>query len=60
MMYRQTTAEELEEFVNKCKVQVKTFTFTEKEQQERIIELIIASPTIVDFQKETHTVTKDY
>ena len=49
MTYKQEAEESLE---NKCSQMTQRCSLTEYKQQQRIIELIIASTSIADFQKE--------
>ena len=50
--YRQTQEETLDDFTNRCKLQALKCDFVDDELNERLIELIISSTPIVDFQKE--------
>ena len=50
--YRQTREESLDDFTNRCKLQALKCDFVDDELNERLIELIISSTPIVDFQKE--------
>ena len=52
MTYKQEAEESLDDFVNRCRRMTQRSSLTEHEQQQRIIELIIASTPIADFQKE--------
>ena len=52
MAYKQEAEESLDDFVNRCRRMTQRCSITEHEQQQRIIELIIASTPIADFQKE--------
>ena len=52
MTYKQEAEESLDDFVHRCKRMSQKCSLTEHEQQQRIIELIIASTPIADFQKE--------
>jgi hypothetical protein len=52
MHYRQKPEETLDDFVNRCKLQALRCQFKDNEIHERIIELIVASTPISDFQKE--------
>ena len=52
MTYKQEAEESLDDFVNRCRRITQRYSLTEHEQQQRIIELIIASTPIADFQKE--------
>ena len=52
MTYKQEAEESFDDLVNKCRRMTQRCLFTEHEQQQRIIELIIASTPIADFQKE--------
>ena len=52
MTYKQEAEKLLDKFVNRCKQMTQRCSLTEHEQQQRIIELIIASTPIADFQKE--------
>ena len=49
--YRQTQEESLDDFTNRCKLQALKCDFVDDELNERLIELIISSTPIVDFQK---------
>ena len=51
MAYRQGPQESLDDFVNRCKLQVLKCSFTAAEMNERILELIIASTRDSDYQK---------
>ena len=48
----QTREESLDDFTNRCKLQALKCDFDDDELNERLIELIISSKPIVDFQKE--------
>ena len=48
----QTREESLDDFTNRCKLQALKCDFDDDELNERLIELIISSTPIVDFQKE--------
>ena len=50
--YRQTREECLDDFINRCKLQALKCDFVDDELNEHLIELIIASTPIADFQKE--------
>ena len=50
--YMQTREESLDDFTNRCKLQALKCDFVDDELNERLIELIISSTPIVDFQKE--------
>ena len=52
MTYKQEAEESLDDLVNRCRRMIQRCSLTEHEQQQRIIELIIASTPIADFQKE--------
>ena len=52
MIYKQEAEESFDAFVNRCGRMTQRCSLTEHEQQQRIIELIIASTPIADFQKE--------
>ena len=52
MTNNQETEESLDDFVNRCRRKTQRCSLTEHEQLRRIIELIIASTPIADFQKE--------
>ena len=52
MTYKQEAEESLDDFVNRCRRMTQRCSLTEYEQQQRIIELIIASTPIADLQKE--------
>ena len=52
MTYKQEAEESLDDFVNRCRRMTQTCSLTEHEQQQYIIELIITSISIADFQKE--------
>ena len=52
MTNKQEAEESLDDFVNRCKRMTQRCSLTEHEQQQRIIELIIASTPVADFQKE--------
>ena len=58
MTNKQEAGESLDDFVNRCRRMTQRCTLTEHEQKQRIIELIIASTPIADFQKEL--LRKDY
>ena len=49
MVYRQEPLESLDDFVNRCKLQVLKCAFTPAETNERLLELIIASVRDSDF-----------
>ena len=50
--YKQEAEESLDDFVNRCRRMTQRCSLIEHEQQQQIIELIIASTPIADFQKE--------
>ena len=50
--YSQKEDETIDEFVNRCKLKAKECDFEANECDERIIELLIASSSIQEFQKE--------
>ena len=52
MTYKQEAEELLDDFINRCRQMTQRCSLTEHEQQQRIIELIIASAPIADFLKE--------
>ena len=52
MTYKQEAEESLDDFVNRCRRMTQRYSLKEHEQQQRIIDLIIASTPIADFQKE--------
>ncbi|KAK6175795.1 hypothetical protein SNE40_014185 [Patella caerulea] len=52
MHYRQKADECLDDFVNRCNLQALKCEFSPAELNERIIEQLIASTPILDFQKE--------
>ena len=52
MHFRLKPNESLDEFVNRCKLLALKCEFSDSELAERLLELIIASTQIVDFQKE--------
>ena len=52
MTYKQESEESFDDFVNRCRRMTQRCSLTEHEQQQWIIELIIASTPIADFQKE--------
>ena len=52
MTYKQEVEESLDDFVNRCRRMALWCSLTEHEQQQRIIELIIASTPNADFQME--------
>ena len=52
MTYKQVAEESSDDFVNRCRRITQRCSLREHEQQQRIIELIIASTSIADFQKE--------
>lgn len=52
MSYRQRQEESLDDFVNRCRQLTQRCLLSDIDQQQRIIELIIASTPIPDFQKE--------
>ena len=49
MTYKKEAEESLDDFVNRCRRTTQRCSLTEHEQQQRIIELIIASIPIADF-----------
>ena len=51
MTYKQEAEESLDDFVNRCRRMTQRFSLTEHEQQQRIIELIIASTPIADSKR---------
>ena len=51
MTYKQEAEESLDDFVNGYRRITQRCLLTEHEQQQRIMELIIASAPIADFQK---------
>ena len=52
MTYKQEPEESLDDFVNRSRRMTKRCSLTEHEQQQRIIELLIAGTPIEYFQKE--------
>ena len=52
MTYKLEAEESLDDFGKRCRRMTQRCSLTEHEQQQRIIELIIASTPIADFQKE--------
>ena len=60
MHFRQKSNESLDEFVNRCKLLALKCEFSDSELTERLLELIIASTPIVDFQKELLRKDKGY
>ena len=60
MMYKQKTNESLDDFVNRCSLLAKKCDFTAGEVNERILEQIIASTPIQDFQRELLSKPKTY
>ena len=52
MTYKLEAEESLDDFVNRCRRMTQRCSLIEHEQQQRIIELIIASTPIAKFQKE--------
>ena len=52
MTYKQEAEESSDDFVNRCWRMTQKCSLTGHEQQQRIIELIIASTPIADFEKE--------
>lgn len=52
MSYKQKQNETIDDFVNRCRQLTLKCSLTDTEQEQRIIELIIASTPIVEFQKE--------
>ena len=52
MTYKQEAEESFHDFVNRCRQMTQRCSLTKHEQQQQIIELIIASTPIADFQKE--------
>ena len=52
MTYKQEAEESFDDFVNRYRRLTQRCSLTEHEQQQRIIELIISSTPIADFQKE--------
>ena len=53
MSYKEEAEELLDDVVNRCRRMTQRCSLTEHEQQQRIIELIIASTSIADFQKKS-------
>ena len=60
MQYRQGHEECLDDFVNRCKLLALKCDFSESELNERLLELIIASTPITDYQKELLLKDKGY
>lgn len=58
--YAQQELESIDEFTNRCKLKAKECDFDTSEHDERIIELIIASTQIPEFQKELLSKPKGY
>ena len=58
--YYQKSNETLDDFITRCRGQVAKCNFTPEETNERILEQIIASTPITDFQKELPEKPKDY
>ena len=58
MTYNQEEDESLDDFVNRCRRMTQICSLTEHDQQQRKIELIIASTPIADFHKELLEKTK--
>ena len=52
MAYKQEAEESLDDFIYRCRRMTQRCLLTEHEQQQCIIELIITSTPIADFQKE--------
>ena len=52
MTYKQEAEESLDDFVSRCRRMTQRCLLIEHEQQQQIIEFIIASTPIADFQKE--------
>ena len=52
MTYKQEAEELSDDFVNRCRQMTQRCSLTEREQQQWIIELIMTSTSIADFQKE--------
>ncbi|KAI0228605.1 hypothetical protein LSAT2_020948, partial [Lamellibrachia satsuma] len=52
MQYRQKGDESLDEFVMRARTQAQLCEFTEKEMQDRIIELVIAGTRMEIFWRE--------
>ena len=51
-MYRQQPTESIDTFVNRCNLLAKKCEFSDGEKKERILELIIASTPIPEYQRE--------
>lgn len=60
MGYRQKVGETIDSFVTRAKQQAKTCDFKKDEQDERIVELIIAGTPDQDFRKELLSKTKTF
>ena len=58
--YVQKPDETLDQFLNRSKLLAQKCEFTQEEQNERLVELIIASTPIPEFQKELLKQPKDY
>ena len=58
--YRQGKNESLDDFVNRCKLLTMKCKFTGKEMEERLIEQIIASTPLADYQKELLSKDEEY
>ena len=52
MTYKQEAEESFDNFINRCRWMAQRCSLTEHEQQQQIMEFIIASTPIADFQKE--------
>ena len=60
MRYKQKADETLDNFVTRCREKAQECDFTEEQLAERVIELVIASTTNPDFQKELTEKPKGY
>ena len=60
MRFRQKRGESIDEFVNRCNIKAKDCDFTESENRDRIIELVIASTPFENFQRDLLDKSKDY
>ncbi|PIK37302.1 hypothetical protein BSL78_25862 [Apostichopus japonicus] len=58
--YYQQPGEKLDDFVNRCKLLSKKCDFTKEEVDERLVEQIIASTPISEFQKELLSQPKEF
>ena len=58
--YVQKPDETLDQFLNRSKLLAQKCEYTQEEQNERLVELIIASTPIPEFQKELLKQPKDY